>query len=219
MTDIFEKDHEFVRPGTMATVRYQGRSLQARMSNALPQFDPQSRTLKTRFELENPGYILRPDMFVDVQLHVTMPEAVTVPAEAVLDSGRRKTVYVERDGKIFEPRTVETGWRLGDQVQITKGLEPGERIVVSGNFLIDSESRMKPSAMDAPSAAKKASTEKDPVCGMDVDATAANAIKSRQGENTIYFCSQHCKKAFEADPDKYLPKKRPRSNTVNRGPA
>ncbi len=92
MTDIFEKDREFVKPGAEATVRYQGREFQARMSDALPQFDPQSRTLKTRFELDNPGHVLQPDMFVDVELDVEMPPAITVPADAVIDSGRRKTV-------------------------------------------------------------------------------------------------------------------------------
>ncbi len=71
MTDIFEKDREFVKPGAMATVRYQGREFQARLSDALPQLDPQTRTLKTRFELDNPGNVLLPDMFVDVELRWT----------------------------------------------------------------------------------------------------------------------------------------------------
>ena len=109
----------------------------------MPQLDSESRTLKTRFELDNPGYIFRPNMFVDVEVQVKMPAAVVVPADAVIDSGRGKTVFVERSSGVFEPVLVETGWRLGDRVEITKGLDPGERIVVSGNFLIDSESRMK----------------------------------------------------------------------------
>jgi len=88
MTDIFEKDREFLRPGALATVHYRGGELPAPMSDALPQFDPQSRTLKTRFELDNPGDLLRPDMFVDVEVHVDTPAAVTVPADAVIDSGR-----------------------------------------------------------------------------------------------------------------------------------
>src|ERR1019366_2914127 len=110
------------------------------------QFDPQSRALKTRFELDNPGYFLRPDMFADVEVHVNMPSAITVPADAVIDSGRRQTVYVDRGGGFFEPRLVKTGWRLGGRVQVTAGLEAGDRIVASSNFLIDSESRMKPAS-------------------------------------------------------------------------
>jgi Cu(I)/Ag(I) efflux system membrane fusion protein len=143
MADIFEKDQELLQPGAMAMVRYRGREFSARMSGALPQFDPQSRTLKTRFELDNPGNILRPGMFVDVEVQVNMPAAITVPGDAVIDSGLRQTVYVDRGRGLLEARQVKTGWRLGDRVQITEGLAPGDQIVVSGNFLIDSESRLK----------------------------------------------------------------------------
>jgi hypothetical protein len=75
MTDIFEKDAPLVRPGTRAAVRYQGREFEARMSDVLPQLDPQSRTLKARFELENPNLILRPDAFVDVHLVETVRQS------------------------------------------------------------------------------------------------------------------------------------------------
>ena len=92
MTDIFEKDREFVTSGVVAAVNYRGREYEARMSNVLPQFDPQSRTLKTRFELDNPGSVLLPDMFVDAELHIDRPAAITVPADAVIDSGLRKIV-------------------------------------------------------------------------------------------------------------------------------
>jgi RND family efflux transporter MFP subunit len=206
MTDLFEKDRAFARPGAAARVRYEGREYRARMSDVLPQFDPQSRTLKTRFELDNPGYLLRPDMFVDVELHVDMPAAITAPADAVIDTGRRQTVFVECGAGCFAPRQVETGWRLGDRVQITAGLEPGERIVVSGNFLIDSESRMKLAAASTAAAPRMAPAEIDPVCGMSVDPHAPDAIKSQHGGKTYYFCSRQCKKSFDASPEKYVPK-------------
>jgi multidrug efflux pump subunit AcrA (membrane-fusion protein) len=93
--------------------------------------------------MDNTGYLLRPDMFVDVEFHVSLPPGIAVPVDAVIDSGLHKTVYVETADGGFTPRQVETGWRMGDTVQITKGLEPGERIVVAGNFLLDSESRME----------------------------------------------------------------------------
>jgi membrane fusion protein, copper/silver efflux system len=212
VTDIFEKDREFVRPGTVATIRYRGREFPARMSDVLPQFDPQSRTLKTRFELDNPGHFLRPDMFVDVEVHVNMPAAITVPADAVVDSGRRKTVYVDRGRGYFEPRLVQTGWRLGDRVQITEGIAPGEHIVVSSNFLIDSESRMKPAAASVPVVMATTAAEKDPVCGMDVDPKAPDAIQTRHAAKTYTFCSPSCKKDFEAAPEKYLRKQQPASD-------
>lgn len=200
MAEVFEKDSSFLKPGTRATVLYEGRRLEARMSNALPQFDPQTRTLKTRFELDNPGDVLRPDMFVDVELHAEMPTAVTVPSDAVVDSGLRKTVYVDRGNGYFEPRRIETGWRMGDRVQITKGLMAGERVVISANFLLDSESRMKSAAMGL------TNPETDPVCGMDVDRDAAkNAGRTAAHRDaTYYFCSEDCKRKFQAAPGDYV---------------
>ena len=98
-----------------------------------------------------------------------MPPAITVPADAVFDSGLRKTVFVDRGNGNFEARRVETGWRLGDRVEIVRGLMEGERIVVSANFLLDSESRMKAAA------AGILDPETDPVCGMEVDRDRARS--------------------------------------------
>jgi len=204
MADIFEKDREFVKPGGTATIRYQGREIKARMSDALPQLDQQTRTLKTRFELDNPGNFLLPDMFVDVELNVETPAAVTVPAEAVIDSGLRKVVYVESASGEFEPRVVHSGWRLGDRVQVTSGLEPGERVAVSGNFLIDSESRMRLPAAIPVSMTKKNTAAKDLVCGMNVDPRSPNTLRTQHGGETFYFCAETCRKRFEASPAKYV---------------
>ena len=122
--------------------------IRARISNVLPQFDPTTRTLKVRLDIDNPDMTLRPDMFVDVEIAATLPEAVTVPV------GRGRGLRAAQDAcswiaapGYFEPRRVETGWRADDRVEIVKGLMPGERIVVSGNFLLDSESRMKAAAL------------------------------------------------------------------------
>src|SRR5215475_2367621 len=142
LADVFENDARLVRAARSATVRYQDREIPVRISNTLSQFDPASRALKVRLEADNPGFLLRPDMFVDVEFQVTLPQAIAVPVDAVIDSGLRKTVYVATADGGFAPRAVETGWRMGDTVQITKGLAPGERIVVAGNFLLDSESRL-----------------------------------------------------------------------------
>jgi Cu(I)/Ag(I) efflux system membrane fusion protein len=145
--------------------------------------------------------VLRPDLFVDVEVPVDRPAALTVPADAVVDSGLRKTLFVDRGNGYFEPRSVEVGWRVGDQVEITKGLMAGERVVIAGTFLMDSESRMKAAA-----AGSSAEPVPDLVCGMNVDpkkAAAAGKTAVRDG-TTYYFCSDECKEKFEKDPAKYL---------------
>jgi RND family efflux transporter MFP subunit len=202
LADVFETDAQHIPAGAVARVSlpYQERGpIQARVGSTLPQFDPATRTLKLRLEVDNPAYLLRPDMLVDVSFDITLPETVTVPADAVVDSGGRKTVFVDRGSGYFEPRQVKTGWRDDDRIEIVKGLMPGERIVLSGNFLLDSESRMR-------RASRGISTpDTDPVCGMDVDqgkAGAAGHVAVYHGQ-TYYFCSDDCKKRFETAPSKY----------------
>jgi Cu(I)/Ag(I) efflux system membrane fusion protein len=85
-------------------------------------------------------------MFVDVHLQIALAPAIAVPVDAVLNAGLNKRVFVERADGAFEPREVETGWRFGDRVEIVSGLAAGDRVVVSGTFLLDSESRMRRTA-------------------------------------------------------------------------
>ena len=202
LADVFENEASFFKPGMRVKVELpsQNKTLYARMSHVLPQFDPATRTLKIRLEAENPGYLLRPDMFVDVELPVTFPPAIVVPAAAVLDLGMRKTVFVAREEGLFEPRQVETGWRFGNRVEIVKGLDPGERIVVSGNFLIDSESRMELAA-----SGRYGTLARDPVCGSDVavkKAEKAGRASVHKGK-LYYFSSAECKQEFDRNPDRY----------------
>ena len=120
------------------------------MSQVPPQFDPMSRTMKVRVEMANPGALLRPDMYVDAELLVERPEALTVPVDAIVDSGLRRTVFVEAGEGVYEPRPVETGWRAGGRVEVLSGLAAGDRIVVSGTFLVDSESQLRATAARRP---------------------------------------------------------------------
>jgi Cu(I)/Ag(I) efflux system membrane fusion protein len=200
LADVFENEAAYFRPGTEAkvTLGQQGRILQARVSGVLPQFDPTSRTLKMRLEADNPGYVLRPDMFVDVEIPIHRPPAVVVQSEAILDTGGKQRVFVDLGNGHFAPREVKTGARFGDKTEIVAGLTAGERIVTSGTFLIDSESRMRAAA-----AGDSDKPVKDPVCGMDVDPKAAEAT-TQHGGKTYYFCSPKCKKDFEEDPGKYV---------------
>lgn len=204
--DVYEDEAQHLRPGMTVQVRHKqlGRTFKARVSEVLPLFDSISKTLKVRIDVDNLRYDLRPDMFVDVEMPITLPPSLHVLADAVIDSGTTKIVYVEIGNSTFEPRRVETGWRLGRQIEITGGLMPGEKVLVSGNFLIDSESRMKTAAAGTQNSAAR----KDPVCGMPVDEEEAeNSGKTFEYANeTFYFCSDWCKETFEKEPEKYVRK-------------
>lgn len=225
LADIFGSEVRNFRPGTTARVmlRDQGRTFTARVTNVLPEVDPATRTLKLRLEADNPGYTLRPDMFVDVELPIAARAGLTVPADAVIDSGREQRVFVERSNGVFEPRQVQTGWRSADRVEIVHGLAEGERVVAAGTFLVDSESRLK-SAIQAPKqephehdkVPAKSNTEpglaasnvkvKDAACGMmiDRDKAIAEGNTLERDDVTYYFCSANCKKKFSAQPEHYL---------------
>jgi RND family efflux transporter MFP subunit len=213
LADMFEQDARYIKPGQTArvTLASGGAAMNARVSDILPQFDPNSRTFKVRLEMDNPGLALRPDMFVDVALAIALPTSVAVPAEAVLDSGTRKTVFVDRGEGNFEPRQVETGWRFDNRVQIVSGLEAGERIVTSANFFLDSETRMQQAAaaampeMAPGNPAASATGSKDPVCGMDLKSAATQYQGDYAGEH-FHFCSDRCQHKFEKDPGAYLHK-------------
>ena len=205
VANLYENEAQFVRPGTRVRVivPYQRHTLWATVTDIQPEFDKVSRTLKVRLETDNPNYRLRPDMFVDVEFPINLPATVSLPVDAVLDSGLKQTVFVERGNGCFEPRKVETGWRLGDRVEITKGLTPGEHIVISGNFLIDSESRMSLAA-----AGMFGEVIKDPVCGLNVDEVKSKAagFQSTFKNQTFYFCSKECQKHFDKHPERYSEK-------------
>jgi Cu(I)/Ag(I) efflux system membrane fusion protein len=205
LADLFEGDSALVRPGSSARVLYRGRTMHAAWSAALPQFDPLSRTLKLRLELDNPDLWLRPDMFVDVEFDVKDPEGISVPLDSVLDSGKRKVVFVSSGEGMFEPREVTTGPRYGDRVQILRGLKEGESVVVSGLFLLDSESRLQLGAAGAMKPAAAADAIADPVCGMQVDPMKSPFQSKYQGA-TYRFCSGDCKAKFDKEPARYAKK-------------
>ncbi len=215
LADVFEGEDRYLKSGDKAAVTLSGQNLtfEAVVSKILPLFDPESRTLKVRLEADNPGYALRPDMFADVEFPVEYPPAISVPADAILDSGLRKTVFVEHEEGVFEPREVQTGWRQGRQVEIKEGLEPGERIALSGTFLIDSESRM---ALAAEGAATTLS--QDPVSGEMV--SIAKAEKARRKSiyrgRAFYFATDKNKEEFQENPQKYLAQAAPESEPHKR---
>jgi membrane fusion protein, copper/silver efflux system len=99
--------------------------------------------VRLRIDVQNPELLLQPGMFVDVEVPVVLPKALVVPVDAVIRSGRHTTVFVERRPGVFERTDVVTGWQFAPNVEIVRGLAPGDRVVVSGTFLVDSESRLR----------------------------------------------------------------------------
>jgi len=212
VAEVYEQEAQNLRPGGMARVilRDEGRQLPARITDSLPQSEAGGGTTKLRLEVDNPTFMLRPEMLVDVELPVRLPSAVTVPLDALVDSGERTRVYVEGGEGIFEPREVETGWRFGEQVEILHGVQPGERVVAAATFLVDSESRLKapPPASASVATSHKltgvvaATAVRDPSCGMPVDPAAAAASGNTlvYRGTTYYFCSRRCKETFQNNP-------------------
>ncbi|HEX2330623.1 MAG TPA: efflux RND transporter periplasmic adaptor subunit [Candidatus Angelobacter sp.] len=146
---IFQTDLGKIKPGDAAVVTvdaYPGASFRGRVSEILPQVDVNTRTARVRLIFENPGLKLKPGMFVNVGLRNAMGRQLVVPSSAVLHAGTRQVVFLSREQGLFEPREVETSGQVGDKIVISKGLKPGEPILTSANFLIDSESQLQAAA-------------------------------------------------------------------------
>ncbi|MGO9227773.1 MAG: efflux RND transporter periplasmic adaptor subunit [Bryobacteraceae bacterium] len=146
VADVFEYEAAGVRLGQAATLTLDylpGRTFYGRVSYILPDVDPASRTLKARIAFDNPGELLKPEMYGQVEIRTSGARRLMAPESAVLDSGDRQVVYVDRGNGTLEPRPVHVGERAGGKVEILEGLKAGERIVTSGNFLLDSESQLK----------------------------------------------------------------------------
>jgi Cu(I)/Ag(I) efflux system membrane fusion protein/cobalt-zinc-cadmium efflux system membrane fusion protein len=146
--EVYEFDAPWVEVGQMAQMElaYEGgKMLEGKVAYIYPTLNEVSRTLRVRLEFENPGLLLKPGMFATVYIQFRrMEDVLAIPTEAILDSGRRKIVFVSIGNGRFEPREVVTGLS-GDHhiTEIVSGIAEGEEIVVSGQFLIDSESQLQ----------------------------------------------------------------------------
>lgn len=144
---VFEQDLGYVRPGQKAAVSvtaYPGRTFTGRVTFVYPTVEPETRTARVRIELSNEAGLLKPDLYGTVEIQAGESVAgVAIPESAVLDSGTRQVVLIDLGGGAFEPREVELGSRGDGYVEVVKGLDAGQRVVVNGNFLIDAESNLK----------------------------------------------------------------------------
>lgn len=146
--EIYEADAPAVSLGQSAVLTAEALpnvALHGRLTFISPTVKPDTRTITVRMEFPNPGVKLKPGMFVNMELHRGLGRRLTVPVDAVLDSGAHQRVFVDRGKGVFEPRTVAVGARTGDYAVILSGLHAGELVVTRANFLIDSESNLRQS--------------------------------------------------------------------------
>jgi Cu(I)/Ag(I) efflux system membrane fusion protein len=144
--DVFENEVPYVRVGQHVEIRSaveHGAASNGRISFVYPFHDPKTHTVKARVEMPNPGHMLKPDMFVNAIIRVPLVKGIVVPVTAVIDTGKRQVVWVEMSPGMFEPREVQAGERIDDKVQILSGIKAGDKVAVSGSYLIDSESQLK----------------------------------------------------------------------------
>lgn len=149
MVDVFEHQLAWLEPGLQAEIRIPaqpGRVWKGKVDYIYPELDPRTRTLQVRLSFENPEHLLRPNMFADVVIFgVPRENALMIPSEALIVTGERQAVVRALGEGRFKPVEVETGMRGNGKVEILKGLQEGENVVVSGQFLIDSESSLQAS--------------------------------------------------------------------------
>ena len=146
MADIYEQDISWIKMGqkaTLALTAFPGKSLSGSVAFISYTLEPSTRTMKVRFDFDNPNEQLRPGMYATVEIQVKIGKELAVPESAVIDTGERKIVFVSTGRGRFEPREVQLGFKAGSYYQVISGLETNEEVATSAQFLIDSESRLK----------------------------------------------------------------------------
>jgi len=191
IAEIYEQDLPFVQLGQEAVVKAASlpdREFRGRVTYVYPTVDEKTRTARVRLEFENPGYFLKPGMFVSAEIQADLPgPALLVPDAAVLRSGARNTVFVALAEGRFEPREVTLGVEAEDSlIQVLSGLQAGDRIVTSGQFLLDSESQLR-EAIDKMQGQTPAGTLAGTAASPTNGQPAVFAAPS-EPETTVYVC-------------------------------
>src|ERR1700735_72030 len=177
---VFQDEIGKIRPGDPATVTvdaYPGTNFEGRVDFIEPQIDPMTRTARVRCEFDNPKVQLLPGMFAHVALDLPMGEQIVIPDTAVLRTGTHDVAFIDRGDGYLTPTEIELGSHVGDDFIALKGLSPGQQIVSSANFLIDSESQLQ--------AAADAFVPPPPGVGANAAGPAAEVLP----ENSIEFTS------------------------------
>ena len=146
VADIYEYEMPFVKVGQQAKITlsyFPGKELSSKIDYIYPTISADTRTAKIRLTLPNPGGKLKPQMFTNVEIKISLGKKLVIPESAVIDTGKSQVVYVDKGEGAFEPREVELGIRADGAVEVLRGIKAGEKVVSSANFLIDSEAQFK----------------------------------------------------------------------------
>ncbi|HLJ76716.1 MAG TPA: FixH family protein [Acidobacteriaceae bacterium] len=144
--NVFQNDVGRLRPGDPAQVTvdaYPGSAFRGRIDQILPNVDLATRTVRVRLVFDNPGLVLKPGMYVTVKIAISLGRQIVIPTSGVLQAGTRQIAFIDHGKGNLEPRELQTGPQLDDSVVVLKGLKPGDRIVSSANFLVDSEAQLQ----------------------------------------------------------------------------
>lgn len=193
VADVFEQDIGLVKTGTKAKVTinaYPDKEFTGTVTYVYPTLKAETRTVPVRVELANPGLLLKPAMFAQVEVAVSAKaKVVTVPLSAVIDSGTRQIVLISQGEGRFEPREVKLGARSDDYVEVREGVKEGDLVVVAANFLIDAESNLKAAVggfgvANKPAAAPAASDPAPKVAGHHAQGTV-DSVDLKEGTVTL----------------------------------
>jgi Cu(I)/Ag(I) efflux system membrane fusion protein len=146
VADIYEYELPFVKVGQPASITlsyFPGKELSSKIDYIYPTISADTRTAKIRLTLPNPGGQLKPQMFTNVEIRISLGKKLVIPESAVIDTGTSQIVYVDKGEGAFEPREVELGQRADGAVEVLRGIKAGEKVASSANFLIDSEAQLK----------------------------------------------------------------------------
>ncbi len=195
--DVYENEIPFIRPGQTATVALSydpSSTINGKVSFIYPYVDEKTRTGKARLEVPNPGFKLKPDMYVNAEIKIDGGRHLAVPEEAVLDSGLKKVVFVDKGNGHFEPKDVKLGTKQDGFYQVVSGLDEGQKLAASSAFLLDSESRLS-EAMGAMAGMPGMSMEGMPgmqgMEGMKMDTpTKAGPMEKKAGDLTLTLFTQ-----------------------------
>ncbi|MBI3592434.1 MAG: efflux RND transporter periplasmic adaptor subunit [Nitrospirae bacterium] len=146
VSDIYEYELPLIKTGQTANIMlsyFPGKEFSSKIDYVYPALSGETRTAKVRFTISNPGGQLKPQMFTNVEVKINLGKRLVIPEDAVIDTGMRQIVYVDKGEGNFEPREVTAGIKAEGMIEIIKGLKSGEKVASSANFLIDSEARLK----------------------------------------------------------------------------